>query len=462
VVGTYNTPRLQGRNGSVAREAALNLIIARSGLTAALSAASPVVGVTDVFLAGNAAGGATVTMLERWPDGATTRTRTAAADAAGAYRIGPFKLEQLGTYSATVQDSAGSGQQTLTYSGSGDFETLLAAPRQTAAPGQTVTFAVTFRSAGGFAGEVSLSAQGWTAVQGATGAWAQGSVTVPANGSATASFTIQTSPTTPVGSYPDILLTGRNGSVTRTAAGTLVVSAAGAAPSFEASGVVSAASFLPPVARGMVASLFGAALATRTEVATSVPLPRTLGGVRVTVNGIDVPLWFVSPNQINFQMAFELPLLGMVPVRVIRDGAASEPVNVLLEEYAPGVFTYQRVPGVQDPIAVHADGRLVTPDNPAVAGEVLIVFGTGLGNLTVLPRSGEPSPEAPPAQSQRAPEITLGGVRVEALFAGLTPGSIGLAQFNIKLPEVLPPGTSLPLVIQFGPARSKAVDLAVR
>ena len=51
---------------------------------------------------------------------------------------------------------------------------------------------------------------------------------------------------------------------------------------------------------------------------------------------------------------------------------------------------------------------------------------------------------------------------VESLFAGLTPGFVGLVQFNIRLPAALPPGARLALVIRFGANASQTVDLAVR
>ncbi len=241
---------------------------------------------------------------------------------------------------------------------------------------------------------------------------------------------------------------------------TLTVTASPERPAINSGGVVSAAGYQGVVARGSVTSLFGSMLASRTEIATGIPLPLTLAGVRVTVNGLDAPLWFVSPSQINFQIPFEAPLTGVVSVVVYRDGVASQAVEVELADYAPGVFTYEREPGVFDPI-VTRDDLLISPTNPARPGDVLVVYGTGLGNLTVLPRTGEVTPDLPLASSQAAPSITLGGAPVEVQFSGMTPGAIGLAQFNIKLPEALPPGENLPLVIRFGEVASQPVMLAV-
>jgi uncharacterized protein (TIGR03437 family) len=71
---------------------------------------------------------------------------------------------------------------------------------------------------------------------------------------------------------------------------------------------VSAANYLgPQLAPESIVAAFGAGLATRIEVAVSLPLPTNLAGTTVTVRdslGTERPasLFFVAPNQVNFQM----------------------------------------------------------------------------------------------------------------------------------------------------------------
>jgi sugar lactone lactonase YvrE len=138
-------------------------------------------------------------------------------------------------------------------------------------------------------------------------------------------------------------------------------------------------------------------------------------------------------------------------------------MNVTLTPYAPSVFTYQRASGVFDPIIVHsADNQLVTPTDLAVPGEYLVVYGTGIGDLTVVPATDAFSPASPPAAAKLTPTATIGGVNAPVSFAGLTPGGIGLAQFNIRVPNNLPSGSTLPLVINFNGAASYPVNLAVK
>src|SRR5205085_10230588 len=115
---------------------------------------------------------------------------------------------------------------------------------------------------------------------------------------------------------------------------------------------------------------------------------------------------------------------------------------------AVGVFSYARTASTLDPIIVHSStNQLVTPSNPAQPNEFLVVYATGVGNLVNPPLTGFGALSAPLATAVDTPQVTLGGAPVNVLFAGLTPGFIGLLQINIQLPATLPGGGSLPLVI---------------
>src|SRR5581483_2402368 len=66
---------------------------------------------------------------------------------------------------------------------------------------------------------------------------------------------------------------------------------------------VAAAANINSVAPATIdAALFGTNLATTTVAATSVPLPTSLDGTTVYVNGTAAPLFFVSQNQVNYQI----------------------------------------------------------------------------------------------------------------------------------------------------------------
>ena len=225
-----------------------------------------------------------------------------------------------------------------------------------------------------------------------------------------------------------------------------LASAAGP-PQISAGGIVNAASFQPPLARCGLASLFGTNLADTQAWAALVPLPTTLGGAQVLVNGAAAPLIYASPSQINFQVPCEAPLNGAVGIYVTNSSGMSSAQAPTIAPYAPGVFTYARTATATDPVIVHVDNSLVTPDKPANPGEILIVYATGVGNLNHMPVTGAASPASPLSQAVDLPTVTVGGAAASASFAGLTPGLVGLMQINIQLPSTYPAGSSLPLVV---------------
>jgi len=139
----------------------------------------------------------------------------------------------------------------------------------------------------------------------------------------------------------------------------------------------------PPVAPGALAAVFGSNLASTTAGASTLPLPFELGGVSVKVNGIPAPIYFVSPGQVNIQIPFEVTGFSASIELTRRDGNASivsvaAPVG--LANGAPGIFTRDGRPDGPG-VITHADGSAVTEANPAVKGETLVAYVTGLGTV---------------------------------------------------------------------------------
>ncbi len=238
----------------------------------------------------------------------------------------------------------------------------------------------------------------------------------------------------------------------------------GPAPQVNSGGVVNAASFTPKLVRGGLASIFGSnfVAGSATGQASILPLPLSLAGVSVSVGGVPAPLIFVSANQINFQVPFEVPAGSSAAIVVTTSGGASPAVFAQMADYGLGVFTYARTASAIDPIIVHGStNQLVTPSNPAAPNEALVVYATGVGKLSNAPRSGVGAPSGPLAIAVDTPSVTVNSVPASVLFAGLTPGFIGLVQINIQLPGSLPSG-SLPLAISFPGDASPVVNLAVQ
>lgn len=122
------------------------------------------------------------------------------------------------------------------------------------------------------------------------------------------------------------------------------------------------ARFLPP---GTFASIFGEGFSEEPLVATSNDgsLPKELGGVRVYVNGIQAPISSVSPNQVNFQVPWEIiedvsitnTGISTYVWRRMGDGSVvvSAPRANQVANVAPGLFAFPG-PEPRRAVAVHA------------------------------------------------------------------------------------------------------------
>ncbi len=190
--------------------------------------------------------------------------------------------------------------------------------------------------------------------------------------------------------------------------------------------------------------IYGSNLSSQALSASVVPLPESLGGTSVTIGGVQAPLYYVSPLQINAQVPFELTTGGMYQVVVTSTSGQSTPGSIATTAVSPGIAAYAS--GAV--IAQHADYSLVTESSPAQPGEAIIFYLVGLGPTNNAVASGTASPVSPLAQTVNTPVLTLNGEKVPVAFAGLTPGS-GLYQINFQVPPDAPNG-DLPLVVSQG------------
>lgn len=203
------------------------------------------------------------------------------------------------------------------------------------------------------------------------------------------------------------------------------------------------------VAPGSLISLFGSNLSPISLATREMPLPVALGESCLTVNGISMPMLFVSPDQINAQMPFTIA--GPVTISLRTPAGISDDFNGVVFETAPGVFRLT-VPGLEGiaPAVYNArNGGLATGSNPVKRGDRITIFLTGLGRTQPAVAAGVPSPSpAPRAISPVA--VSLGDAPLTVTFAGLTPGQVGVYQINADVSRSAPAGLSVPLEINQG------------
>jgi uncharacterized protein (TIGR03437 family) len=214
--------------------------------------------------------------------------------------------------------------------------------------------------------------------------------------------------------------------------------------------VVNAADGTLPVAPGGLISVYGQQMSPVNLATSELPLPTALGESCLTVNGVSVPLLFVSSQQINGQLPFNVD--GNAQMTLRTPGGISDNFNFSILPAAPSVFR-SGIAGPDTGIATitRADnGELITPTNPVHPGDSIVIWSTGLGHTSPAIDAGIPSPSDPLAGAVIHPTVTLGGVGLDILYAGLTPGSVGLNQINATVPKSVPQGLSIPLVITQG------------
>ncbi len=205
-------------------------------------------------------------------------------------------------------------------------------------------------------------------------------------------------------------------------------------PQINAGGIVNSANYGPLIAPGAIFSIFGSGLATTAGGISSTPYPYTINGTTVTVNGVQVPLLYVSPGVINAQMPVDVPQNSPVDVVVTAGSVSSSPVQVSVTPVAPAMFTKDGT-GRNEIAARHLDSTEISASKPAQPGEVIVLFGTGLGATTpALPTNTPPTTGTPAAET---PVVTIGGQTANVVYAGAAGEYPGLYQINLYVPNVV-------------------------
>ncbi len=211
--------------------------------------------------------------------------------------------------------------------------------------------------------------------------------------------------------------------------------------------VVNAADGSPSIAPGGLITIYGQNLSPVNQATSQVPLPTALADSCLGVNGLALPILYVSPNQINAQMPFQA--VGDVSLILHTPGGTSNTYNVQIMPGAPSVFRSGSAGPISHIPTIIRDGnqQLVTLSNPIHFGDTLTIYLTGLGLTMPSVPSGQPAPSSPLATTVDVPQVTLGGSSLPVQFSGLAPGQIGVYQINVTVPKGVPTGFNVPFAI---------------
>ena len=221
-------------------------------------------------------------------------------------------------------------------------------------------------------------------------------------------------------------------------------------PSIDA--IVSPADYTAgPASPGGVVVIFGSNLAS-VKNAPAAPFPVTVSGVTVKIGSSQAPLAYVSPNQINAVIPWDVEA-GKTSVIVTLNGAASSPKDLTIAPTSPSLF-----------YAVSSATRSASVRK----GEYLTIYCVGLGDVSNRPPSGGYPDTATLAETKTAVQVFVGGLAVPPTFAGIAPPGIvganlpGLYQIDIQVPTEAAVGAGIPIFVRIGGVQSNTINVAIQ
>jgi len=215
---------------------------------------------------------------------------------------------------------------------------------------------------------------------------------------------------------------------------------------------------------GTIVTIFGNLLGPKTGEVFSVnsagTLNSTLGGVTVTVEGAPAVPLYVSNGQINLILPFSLSTSGQAAVQVLYNNLTSVQYNIPLAPADVQIFTVSQT-GSGPGAILNQDFTVNTASNPAPAGTVIQIYGTGGG---VLGGSGTLGPAVTAGGVGGSTlswvalpySATVNGETAKVDYAGDAPYLVfGVYQFNVTLPADTPSG-SQNIVLTVGGSSSQS------
>jgi uncharacterized protein (TIGR03437 family) len=181
------------------------------------------------------------------------------------------------------------------------------------------------------------------------------------------------------------------------------------------------------ISTGQFITLFGSGLGPQVGLIaqfTDGHYPVELGGTRVLVNGSPAPLLYAQSGQVNALVPAELQAGSTITVSIRYQGVLRGATTLPVSDYVPALF---RRWTTREIVANHDDGTPVSASQPAKAGEIIRLYGTGFGGLSTT------------SVLTTVPVFSIGGGIAEVLFAGEpAEGPAGLMLFRVRVPEQLP------------------------
>jgi len=207
---------------------------------------------------------------------------------------------------------------------------------------------------------------------------------------------------------------------------------------------------------GSLFTVFGTTnTATADQGVASGPLPTTLGGVMVSVNGRAVPLSYTGKGQVNGQIPYETAA-GAGTAQLVTFGIVGAPLPLQVNALAPRLFIAEG----NRCIAQNEDGALNSASSPAKAGRYVGVYVIGLGPVNPFVATGVPARSVPMSLPAGTVTALMAGRRITPSFAGMIPGFVGVGEVDLLIPADMAAGDA-GFSITVGTANSNTCQIAV-
>jgi len=242
----------------------------------------------------------------------------------------------------------------------------------------------------------------------------------------------------------------------------------GGAVSISANGIVNAASYAGgSVSPGEIVAIFGSGLGPDTLVGLQLDsrgyVSTSLMNTQVLFDGVAAPMIYTLAGQVSVVVPYELDGKSTTQVQVVYQGQSSNIVSMPVSKAVPGIFTSDasgRGPGS----IINLDGTVNLASSPASVGSYVSVYATGEGQTNPQGVDGKPGGWPAPLPIAQPVTASVGGLPAPVQYAGGAPGLVaGVLQVNVQIPQGVPPGSSVPIIINVGGQSSQAnVTLAVK
>ncbi len=233
-------------------------------------------------------------------------------------------------------------------------------------------------------------------------------------------------------------------------------------------GTVNAASLAPfglpnaPIARGSVFTVFGENLGPAQSPALAFPLSTTLGGVALTVtqSGVTTSAYpiFVSAGQVNAILPSTVKG-GLATLRLTYNNVKSNAATIQISDAGPGIFAVSSGgygPGIVQNYVSAASQPINSSVAPASPGQVITIWGTGLGPVTFADNVAPT-----PGNVTTAVSVKIGGQPAAIAYAGRSPCCAGVDQIVATVPANAPLGCWVPVTINAGGWISNTATMAI-